>query len=57
MTSHHIRYSEITTIIMTSPDLSKKDFPLQGLTDDYWSNETEASATCFCGKVQMAVVS
>ncbi|KPV72022.1 uncharacterized protein RHOBADRAFT_39760 [Rhodotorula graminis WP1] len=28
-------------------------FPLAGLADDGWSNDTEATATCYCGKVQM----
>jgi len=32
-------------------------FPCQGLTSDGWSNEDEASATCACGAVQMAIVS
>jgi hypothetical protein len=32
-------------------------FPLQGLTDDGWSNADEATATCMCGAVQMIVVS
>jgi hypothetical protein len=31
-------------------------FPLQGLTDDGWSNEDEATATCACGAVQMVIV-
>jgi len=30
-------------------------FPLSGLARDGFSNEEEASATCFCGKVQMAL--
>jgi hypothetical protein len=48
--SHHpyIDYS-------MSEDRSTK-FPLQGLTDDGWSNEDEATATCACGAVQMVIV-
>jgi len=38
-----------------SEDRSAK-FPLQGLTDDGWSNEDEATATCACGAVQMVIV-
>ncbi|KAL4943586.1 hypothetical protein BDV06DRAFT_234489 [Aspergillus oleicola] len=30
-------------------------FPLAGLANDGWSNEHEATATCFCGAVQLAV--
>lgn len=32
-------------------------FPLAGGAQDGWSNETEATATCFCGAVQLAFVS
>ncbi|GAA5943202.1 hypothetical protein JCM3775_007626 [Rhodotorula graminis] len=32
-------------------------FPLAGLADDGWSNDTEATATCYCGKVQMNATS
>lgn len=32
-------------------------FPLQGQTDDGWSNDKEATATCACGAVQMVIVS
>jgi hypothetical protein len=31
-------------------------FPCQGQTNDGWSNEEEASATCACGAVQMVIV-
>ncbi|WVR08778.1 hypothetical protein IAU60_005836 [Kwoniella sp. DSM 27419] len=40
---------------MASSDRDESKFPIQGLTRDYWSNETEATATCFCGAVQMVV--
>lgn len=44
---------------MTSPtiDKSKPYFPLAGGADDGWSTEDEATATCFCGAVQLAFVS
>ncbi|KAI0891858.1 Mss4-like protein [Annulohypoxylon nitens] len=35
-------------------DKSKKYFPLAGGASDGWSTETEATATCFCGGVQLA---
>lgn len=44
------------------PDMSDSKqsvgFPYnQGQTNDGWSNEDEATATCACGKVQMVIVS
>lgn len=38
-------------------DNSKSRFPLAGGAQDGWSNEDEATATCFCGAVQLAFVS
>ncbi len=38
-------------------DKSKPYFPLAGLANDGWSTEDEATATCFCGAVQLAFVS
>lgn len=35
----------------------KPYLPLAGLANDGWSNENEATATCFCGAVQLAFVS
>ncbi|KAF3762828.1 hypothetical protein M406DRAFT_264365 [Cryphonectria parasitica EP155] len=32
---------------------SKPQFPLANQTQDGWSTETEATATCFCGAVQL----
>ncbi|WRT66025.1 uncharacterized protein IL334_002976 [Kwoniella shivajii] len=37
-----------------APNINEK-FPHKGLTHDGWSNEEEATATCFCGRVQMVV--
>ncbi|KAF7345652.1 hypothetical protein MVEN_01584800 [Mycena venus] len=34
-------------------DKSKSYFPLAGSANDGWSNEEEATATCFCGAVQL----
>ncbi|KAI9836624.1 MAG: hypothetical protein M1819_001258 [Sarea resinae] len=40
---------------MTAVEDSKMaNFPLAGLRDDGWSKEDEATATCFCGSVQLA---
>ncbi|CAF9902972.1 MAG: hypothetical protein ALECFALPRED_000087 [Alectoria fallacina] len=38
-------------------DKSSTYFPLAGCVDDGWSKEDEATATCFCGAVQLAFVS
>lgn len=38
-------------------DKSKSYFPLAGQADDGYSKESEATATCFCGAVQLAFVS
>ncbi|OAP58881.1 hypothetical protein AYL99_06178 [Fonsecaea erecta] len=34
-------------------DKSKPYIPLAGGADDGWSRETEATATCFCGAIQL----
>ncbi|KAH7371145.1 Mss4-like protein [Pyrenochaeta sp. MPI-SDFR-AT-0127] len=33
---------------------SEPYIPLSGLTNDGWSNDSEATATCYCGAVQLA---
>lgn len=38
-------------------DKSKPYFPLAGGAEDGWSKEDEATATCYCGAVQLAFVS
>ncbi|KAI1090457.1 Mss4-like protein [Rostrohypoxylon terebratum] len=35
-------------------DKSKKYFPIAGRASDGWSTETGATATCFCGGIQLA---
>jgi len=35
----------------------KSYFPRAGVATDGWSTEDEATATCFCGTVQLAFVS
>jgi hypothetical protein len=42
---------------VTIADKSKPYIPLAGLANDGWSKEEEATATCFCGAVQLAFVS
>lgn len=39
-----------------SADKSKPYIPLAGGASDGWSKEDEATATCFCGAVQLAFV-
>ena len=40
-----------------STDKSEPYFPLASPASDGWSKEGEATATCFCGAVQLAFVS
>ena len=42
---------------MATTDKSKPYIPLAGCANDGWSKEDEATATCFCGAVQLAFVS
>ncbi|KAL0058561.1 hypothetical protein AAF712_014753 [Marasmius tenuissimus] len=39
---------------VATADKSKPYIPLAGLANDGWSKEGEATATCFCGAVQLA---
>jgi len=41
----------------TNNPTNNGSLPLAGLAQDGWSNEKEATATCFCGSVQMVFVS
>ena len=41
----------------TSSHESESFIPLSSLAQDGWSKEDEATATCFCGAVQLAFVS
>jgi hypothetical protein len=47
----------MSTSNTTTQDNSKPYFPLAGGANDGWSKEDEATATCFCGAVQLAFVS
>ena len=38
-------------------DKSKPYIPCAGVSSDGWSKDNEATATCFCGAVQLAFVS
>jgi hypothetical protein len=42
------------TAMAATADKSKPYFPLAGGADDGWSKEDSATATCFCGAVQLA---
>ncbi|KAF5684607.1 glutathione-dependent formaldehyde-activating GFA [Fusarium circinatum] len=35
---------------------AEKSFPRAGVTQDGWSTEDEATATCYCGAVQLVLV-
>ncbi|KAL8762478.1 MAG: hypothetical protein Q9184_001513 [Pyrenodesmia sp. 2 TL-2023] len=39
---------------MAETNQSETDFPLAGQAKDGWSTKDEATATCFCGAVQLA---
>ncbi|KAF2677559.1 hypothetical protein K458DRAFT_319358 [Lentithecium fluviatile CBS 122367] len=39
---------------MSDREEPKSSFPVAGLSTDGWSTETEATASCFCGTVQLA---
>ena len=39
---------------MSASDNTKSHFPLAGLGQDGWSTADEATATCFCGAVQLS---
>lgn len=38
-------------------DSTKPNLPLAGSATDGWSKDDEATATCFCGAVQVSFVS
>jgi len=38
-------------------DKTKSWFPIAGLATDGWSTEDEATASCYCGAVQLVFVS
>ncbi|KAF8859435.1 hypothetical protein BDZ45DRAFT_650222 [Acephala macrosclerotiorum] len=42
------------TTIAATADRSKPYIPLAAMTQDGWSKEDEATATCFCGAVKLA---
>lgn len=46
-----------TALSVRDSDKSKPYIPLAGVATDGWSKEDEATATCFCGAVQLAFVS
>ncbi|SPO06813.1 uncharacterized protein DNG_09507 [Cephalotrichum gorgonifer] len=39
---------------VSTSDKTKPYFPLAGIAKDGYSNETEATATCYCGAIQLA---
>lgn len=49
--------SDKLTMAVSSADKSKPYIPLAGQARDGWSTEDEATATCYCGGVQLSFVS
>lgn len=45
------------TLLDDMSSFDKRGFPVVNLSHDGWSNEDEATATCFCGAVQLVLVS
>ncbi|KAL6856572.1 Mss4-like protein [Trichoderma novae-zelandiae] len=43
-----------TALFNMPGNVSSQDLPLSGVARDGWSTDTEATATCFCGAVQLA---
>ena len=46
-----------SSLSVRDSDKSKPYIPLAGVATDGWSKGDEATATCFCGAVQLAFVS
>jgi hypothetical protein len=46
-----------STTTSSTWDKSKPYFPVAGLANDGWSTDDEATASCFCGAVQLSFVS
>lgn len=42
---------------MSSADKPEPNILLAGMAEDGWSSEEEATATCYCGAVQLVFVS
>ena len=53
-TGLHKRGLDTSRVMATFDD---NGFPVVNLTNDGWSTEDEATATCFCGAVQLVLVS
>ena len=45
---------QTNTTMAAAPEKSEPYFPLAGSANDGWSNEDSATATCYCGTVQLA---
>ena len=54
---HAFNNPNVTSHTNMTTDNSTPHIPLSGLVTDGWSKEDEATATCFCGAVQLAFVS
>ena len=51
---HFVTTLQNYTTMAATVDKSKPYFPLAGGADDGWSKEDSATATCYCGAVQLA---
>jgi hypothetical protein len=49
--------STTEAMAVSTADKSKPCFPLAGQAKDGWSTEDEATATCYCGGIQLSFVS
>jgi hypothetical protein len=59
---HKIQDAEVSTGTtqvqsVRDSDKAKPYIPLAGVANDGWNKDDEATATCFCGAVQLAFVS
>ena len=54
--SRYLR-AKCCTMATESANQSKGYYPLAGLARDGWSTDEDATATCFCGAVQLSFVS
>lgn len=51
------RLSQLQNFISPNMSSSKVDMPLSGVATDGWHKDGRATATCFCGAIQLSFVS
>lgn len=57
MNKAHLNQATPETMGVSTADKYKPYIPLAGLVKDGWSKEGKASASCYCGAVQLVFVS